>query len=240
MSRIHALAATLLLVGSFAHARGILMIGDSLSVGAQSDKILKLVADEIGGHVRIIASGGSKPEDWVSTYPVYQNKWGFTDYSDTQRISQGHAKSHRNPYQNPKLRDLLRTEKPEILVIQQGTNLMGFVQSGKNLSVVSEQVRALVREAFSTSPRIKKCLWVAPPDTSLYSKDTEEITFHLIARAVAGRCRVLDSRDTRRVGVYPAAPNSIWGDGIHLAKARGGKAVQRNWARAIVDEIKEL
>lgn len=216
----------------------VLMIGDSLSVNTLSGQIVSKLAGGAFGHLRILASGGSKPTDWTAGTPVYVNTWGYSDYTESSRISVGRPEILRSPFNSPKLVDLLQKETPDIVVIQQGTNLLwDFDLSEEKSARIKREVSELVSQLWASPNAPAKCLWLTPPDTSKFSPEAEDKMYHLINEAVSGRCKVFDSRT---VGAYPTAPGQWGGDGVHHSGARGGAELQQKWSNAISLEINQL
>jgi len=212
---------------------GVLMIGDSLSVGRVSKTLQPLFERETGLSARVVASCGSRPRDWTKTQPRYSTNCGFYDLSASHREEVKYREALKNPHSTPKLSELLEEEKPSVLVIQQGTNMFGDLSTPTKIATARRELRALLEGVFSSRSPPRQCLWVAPPDTSKWSSEEEDRMYHFIADEVSAHCKVFDSRTVTR---YPVKPGWI-ADGIHYDQTWLGRSQQDNWSEAIAAQL---
>ncbi|MEO5666806.1 MAG: SGNH/GDSL hydrolase family protein [Bdellovibrionota bacterium] len=233
---VFAVAASVLFCVQAWSEGGILMIGDSLSVGRVSKTLQPLLTRELGVKTRIVASCGSRPRDWNSKTSSYETSCGYDDLSATRSEEIPYRDALKQPHATPKLVKLLAQEKPETIIIQQGTNMFWDLQDARDPKRARAEIRALLDQVFSAKPAPKKCLWIAPPDTSKWPSEMEDRLFHLISEEVSSRCRVFDSRTVTR---YPVKP-SRGADGIHYDQTFLGRSQQDHWSEAIVAAVKAL
>ena len=204
---VKSFVAFLILIPLVAHADGgVLMIGDSLSVGRVSKTLQPLFERELGLRARVVASCGSRPRDWSRGHAIYSTNCGFYDLGSSQPKEWGYRQALKQPHATPKLSDLMDEEKPSIVVIQQGTNMLGDLSSPKKRDAARRELQALLGEVFSARPAPRHCLWVSPPDTSKWSSEEEDRMYHFLAEEVKARCRIFDSRTVTR---YPVKPGWI-------------------------------
>lgn len=144
----------------------VMIIGDSLSVGTPWDdknntrsglgrELGKLLEKE-GHNVSVVASCGSSPLSYISKYKSYNTPCGYYQkYAGAEKID-------RPKSETPKLKDIFAKKKsPDLMVIQQGTNLYWAIQNGSS-KYVEDKVAELLIEYKASAPQ-SKCLWVGPP-----------------------------------------------------------------------------
>ena len=206
-----------------ANAARILILGDSLSVpdgygfGRELEKQLKAQ----GHAVCTTASCGASPSSFVST--IYKTQCGFYQSSLSGppiSISYSNFKIDKTPpHLTPKLDKIFDNDvKPELTVIQQGTNMYGFIfeNSAKTAaSLISNQVKKMLEKLQTYSPQ-SKCLWIGPPQIAKYdAKVVSESQKQMMADAIREgiqssgvKCEFLDSREVTPMPV---------GDGTHFS-----------------------
>lgn len=219
-----------LLLAAKTFAAGVLIIGDSLSVpqdiglGRELEKKLKL-----DGHkVATVASCGSSPEQFVDT--DYKTQCGFYQSSLTKEpisISYFDFKLRKKePKLTPKLDEIYdNVSKPDLVVIQQGTNLFGQVLANspaKGAELVTKAVIKLLTKNNEYAPS-SKCLWVGPPEIAKMNGQTisdsqKQLMVNAIKEGIRKSgtpCNFLDSR------LFTKPPG---GDGTHFSSSKQTKA----------------
>ena len=216
------IAGTTLIFGtvSGAHAGSVVILGDSLSVGEgvglgnRLDRELRAA----GHQITTVASCGSSPSSYRDDAAAYSTRCGYLkrgpsgaeEYLPWEKIKGTGGK------RTPKLSEIFGASTPDLAVIQQGTNLYGFMlgNPSQGRELVAKQVSSLL---LSSSFRAKACLWVGPPKIARYDGKTvsdtqmqamnQAIQLGLDRAEKAGKkCRLMDSLPlTERPG----------GDGIH-------------------------
>jgi hypothetical protein len=209
-----------MLLASQSYAKGVLIIGDSLSVpdGYGLGRELEKQLTKQGHQVAIVASCGSAPSSFIDRN--YSTRCGYyqkTLSGKTESISYQDFRDNRSPPKlTPKLDKIYDSNtKPDLTVIQQGTNLYGLIlknspADGKRL--VTAEVTKLLKNVKSG-----QCLWVGPPTiTKLNGVTVQTKHTDLMAQAIqegiksSGKgCEYLDSRTVTK------APG---GDGTHFSR----------------------
>ena len=144
----------------------VVIIGDSLSVGSPWDDVKKSrsglgrelgkLLEKEGHNVSVVASCGSSPLSYLSKYKSYTTPCGY------YRKYAGEEKIDRPKAQTPKLEHIFAGKKaPDLMVIQQGTNLYWAIQNGSP-QYVEDKVAELIKEYKTFAPQ-SQCLWVGPP-----------------------------------------------------------------------------
>jgi hypothetical protein len=197
----------------------VVIIGDSLSVGSPWDddkksrsglgRELGKLLEQDGHKVSVVASCGSSPLSYISKYKTFNTPCGYY-----QKYA-GEEKIDRSKSETPKLKDILGGRKsPDLMVIQQGTNLYWAIQNGTP-KYVEDKVAELLQEYKASAPR-GKCLWIGPPailkinQRSVTKEQTELMTNSIKAGIVKSgvNCEFIDSRlNTNTTGLS--------GDGTH-------------------------
>ncbi len=129
----------------------ILMIADSHSnglFGQTMEKHLKTISSR----VIIESSCGSSASTWLGKSGNEKTVCGFwkKDGNEEVRLS---------TFKNPKLIDELTTYKPNLTIVQLGTNMAAMDKPERSKSSI-EEVLKLIKDSGS------ECLWIGPPDAN--------------------------------------------------------------------------
>lgn len=187
----------------------ILYVGDSHSygkLGTVVDKNLSTISD----HVIMESSCGSTPSTWLGKTGYEKTVCGFWKKEGKEEIR---SKEHKTP----KLADELAKYRPEVTVVQLGTNIAAGAKP-KNFSASIEAVMTAIKKENSV------CIWIGPPDanskivTKAKLKETNQL---LIDMAKNNNCHYIDSlRITKfpsenKEGIhYPPSLSAQWGEEI--------------------------
>ena len=142
----------------------------------------------------------------------------------------------------PKLRTLLRRAKPDLVIVQVGSNswFKGSVKRG--WSGVEKKV---TRIADLIEKRGAKCLWVTPPDSSKRPAESQDAFAGMYERVLSGRCSVFNSRPSShdymdfQAGIDAAGKAGRRNDGTHYGTlGEVGKEIQEKWVRDILLQVK--
>ncbi|MEM7144913.1 MAG: SGNH/GDSL hydrolase family protein [Verrucomicrobiota bacterium] len=205
----------------------VLFLGDSFSIGAFGRTFDQSLRDA-GYEVYTSIAGGGTPYYWLREYPpvsINISYWERTPNTE-RRLSSIAAV--------PKVETLMAKWKPDIVVVQSGTNLYAPLRSSRhskehNIQRVETLIAKMCRAI--TAGGGAQCYWITPPDASTekYPRQLQEEMLRTIRRGVSGYGRVFNSY---AVTTYPQSQPSS--DGIHLAPNEA-----RNWAnRAANDFLK--
>ena len=195
----------------------VLILGDSLGLcgfGKTLDNRLRKES-EISAVYTYMACG-TIPGSWLRTgalarahtacgYWTIEGKNGEkpAEIQDTYGMQRG-KKPDSHPV--PKLESLLEEHRPDILIIQNGTNLLSLFSDGKTLiparhgSQLTAYLTPFMQFLSEKAPTIKKVYWVAPP---VSGRVTTEIQDFLLTRLEMFECPFLKVIDSRTLIKYP-------------------------------------
>ncbi len=193
----------------------VLMIGDSHTVGTYGQEMDRLLRST-GASVESYGSSGSSPSWWLRGTTT---RSGFVARHADGRVEQ--PADWRAPTATPRLAELIRQQRPDVLVVSLGGNMRGL-----GPEAVRRQVSELAEVARANGTRL---VWVGPPsrreDTGNRA-DIERFDRSLRDAVAPYGAYVASSPYTEYAG----------GDGIHYSGARGAR-VARDWAQRVFEEI---
>jgi hypothetical protein len=202
----------------------VMLIGDSLSVGGFGDGMQAALIRRYGkNNVAIFASCGSSPEDWLSGDFVTNCGYRQTTPMGAMLYEYQDGKRPR-PVRTPKLRELFRHYRPEIVIVQQGTNWMDALMGTSTPDAARYQgiIRDFVRELRRGNPSAQ-IFWVLPPSSSQYQARVHDDVENWINEV--SRQQGFYTINSRKItGLY--RDGRTGGDGVHYTDAAG-----RAWAR---------
>lgn len=187
-------------------AAKVLIIGDSLSA-TPSWGLASKVFDKLSptNSVMAIGSCGSSPWWYQDGKRDVSTPCGFL------KKQTGQAPEHtERSHLTPKLKTLVQPDL-DLAVIQQGTNLYGYLVGREKKSpdaaakAIKSDVLSFLRELKKRAPQ-SSCLWVAPPQIAKYdgisvSEGAKEVMFNAIQSALVEfkstekyACEIHDSR----------------------------------------------
>ena len=191
----------------------VVYIGDSLSLDAFGTHTYTQLVELYGkDQVAFYSSCGSSPQSWLDGYRIYTCHCGYKERTPKGNVN---AKVH----QTPKLSAIFQLYKPEILIVQQGTNWMD------EFSSVSAQ-----RAADKIAKLGPKIIWIAPPDHSAYSNATKiKVADLIIATGKTFKFSIINSR------LYTDYTRGVTGpDGVHY-----GSKASLAWALNVWPELQK-
>jgi len=217
---------------SFSGRSNVLMIGDSLSAGPFGKEMQEYLIEKFtDNRVYVYASCGSSPEHWLSSEPPFVSKCGFRVKTPTKFL---HGDFERGrppePYSTPKLESLLRDIKPQIVIVQLGTNWFDVLNEkldDEQLARLRAFVERFASEVKARDPRTQ-LIWITPPDSSKFRRIQPEVT--RLIRSVQRRMgfSLVDSSELVRY-----IPGQTGSDGVHYSEADA-----RKWAEGVQRKLK--
>ena len=191
-------------------ATRVLMIGDSLSVGAFGEAVQLHLAKKFGAqNVSAFASCGSSPEHWLQSESNFFTKCGYREVTpDRPPVMRDFVNGrHPRPTITPKLESLVRRYRPTLIVVQLGTNWMDRNMSDREMSSIIDRFVAAGRGGSS----LRKVIWIEPPDSSAMKRSAQN-RVHTLIKSAAQRdnFEVIDSRLLTRY-----VRGKTGGDGVH-------------------------
>lgn len=212
----------------------VMLIGDSLSVGPFGRALESALQARFGrSNVCVFASCGSSPEDWLPGRPVFVTKCGYRQTTPTGSISREYQNGKRPPpVRTPKLPGIFEQWRPQLVIVQLGTNWMDRLAAADRLDgrPYRRNIRDFVREVRRQSDPV--IVWVMPPDSSKYPLRVHEAVERWIREeSIPSRFRTIDSR----LFTAPYRDGKTGGDGVHYGDTAG-----RRWARRVMGQISLL
>lgn len=209
--------------GAIAQAKGVastrvLMIGDSLSVGAFGEAIQRHLAMKFGPqNVSAFASCGSSPENWLEDEPEFYTHCGYRQSTpDRSPIFRDFRNGKRpRPTLTPKVETLVRRYDPNVIVVQLGTNWMDRNLSDREISWTIHRFIDALRGSS-----VRQIIWIEPPDSSAFRRTQGRIHRLIESAAVRQRFEVIDSRPLTHY-----VHGKTGGDGVHY-----NNEASRAWA----------
>jgi hypothetical protein len=195
-----------------------LVITDSHGEGAFGEA-LAAALEQKGEEVSFYAVGGSSSIEWNQGLPQIWGYWehhtGKADIRSTKPIT-------------PKLKDLLSTIAPDVLLIELGTNLIW-----REIPEVSKEAIKLMLATVRESG--VKCYWVGPPELRPNKEDRISREYeirNLLTQLVPGQgCELIQS------WLFTTYPET-GGDGIHYDTVPlTGKNLSREWAMGVANHV---
>jgi len=208
----------------------VLLIGDSLSVGGFGDGMQESLFRKYGAsQVAIFASCGSSPEDWLKG--GFVTNCGYRQTTPKDRILHKYRDGKRpRPVKTPKLRKVLGHYRPDVAIVQQGTNWMDALAATTRPDAAHYRgiIRDFVREIRRARPSVK-IFWVMPPSSSQYPRHVHEEVEQWINEV--SRAEGFYTINSRKI-TGPYRDGRSGGDGVHYSDAAG-----RVWARGVMSRL---
>jgi len=211
----------------------VLMIGDSLSVGAFGESLGNYLATRLGrSNVAVFAAGGSSPQSWLQSEPDYITKCGYRQQTGegTTLIDFHNGKKPRQVC-IPKVETLLKLYRPTVIIVQLGTNWMdGLVASTSgdeyehDVTVMDRFVAALRRYPGAD----RQIIWITPPDSTKFSSRVQRTVEGVIRDAA--RKYSFDVIASRPLTHYVLGKTGS--DGVHYNSEQS-----EDWARLVEREL---
>ncbi len=217
----------IVLFGAIVSAQTVILIGDSHSdfegnrrgtFGFFSQHLKELSDAQTQKDFRVFAASSSRPDWWLDRTAKVSARWGYTQTSQLpSRVSCGRGVCV------PKLSQIQKNIFPDLIIIEQGTNMFGL-SDATNVQQITELAQLAQAHA-------KKCLWLGAPsaDKKVYSQASQDKLWKLISSTAGKYCQVYDSR----IGV-PYSPDANH-DGVHLGMAAAGR-----WAENVFTVVQRL
>lgn len=192
----------------------ILYVGDSHSygkLGTTIDKNLSSVSDRI----ILEASCGATPSTWLGNNKFEKTVCGFwkKDGKDEVRSVE---------HQTPKFADELAKYRPDVTIVQLGTNIA--VNAPKNAT------KSIVAMMTAISNEGSKCIWIGPPDANskvVTRARLKETNLLLSELAKKNNCDYIDSLKLtsfpakNKEGIhYPPSLSAEWGEKVSVELLR--------------------
>lgn len=208
----------------------ILYIGDSLTVGGFGETLQELLVTRYGSqNVFVYGSCGSAPQHWLTVEPPHVTKCGYRERTPQRTIVLEYKNGQRPPpVQTPKIDRLLWMHKPQVVIVQLGTNWFDDLLGRNSDEEIKKMAQALDRLAASL--RGKQVIWILPPDTTKFSHAVQNVVRQLIARAA--KTWRFDYIDSVKLTHY--VNGRTGSDGVHYNSEAGA-----DWARGVMKQLQQ-
>ena len=208
----------------------VMLLGDSLSVGPFGRALESSLRRRYGDRqVGVFASCGSSPEDWLPGTPVFVTNCGYRQFLAGQVFSREYRNGQRPPpVKTPKLPAVFRACRPELVIVQLGTNWMDGLAASSTFDANRHRriIRDFIREVRRGAGPQASIVWVMPPASSKYPPAVHAaVEAWILEAAQAGGFRTINSRALTQ----PYLAGRTGGDGVHYQDAAG-----RRWARGVM------
>ncbi len=189
----------------------VLILGDSLALCGFG----KRLDDRFRKSPRVKATFtyltcGTNPLSWLKERP-YANIKTHCGFVSIESTGPGRARELQDVYGMrrgytprahavPKLEDLLTTVRPDILVMQTGTNLFDLFPDHKTVSpnrhgpALRSYLVPFINKAVSGPSTLKKIYWVASPTSGRVSKEVQDFVVEQTRADIGHIANVIDSR----------------------------------------------
>ena len=188
----------------------VLMIGDSLSVGPFGRSV-QAHLESRRFKVAAYASCGSSPEHWLADQPSFSTTCGYRESTAPDREKLVDYVNGRRPPSRitPKLETLIGSHRPNIVIIQLGTNWMDRDLSPEKMNEFLDQLMLRARGGNK-----RRVIWITPPDSAALARVQNR--YHALIKNAAKRHGV-EIVDSMRMTNYVRGKTG--GDGIHYNTA---------------------
>jgi hypothetical protein len=195
----------------------VLMIGDSHTCGVFGKEMDKLLRST-GASVESYGSSGSSPSWWMNGTTTHS---GFVARHADGRVEQP---AWNSAHATPKLADLIREQRPDVLVVSLGGNMRGMSESQ-----IKAQVKMLADVAKANGTKL---IWAGPPDRRADGENPADLErFNRMLRdAVAPYGGFVQGSDH--------VPEYAGTDGVHFGGTKGNR-IAREWAGGVFNEIQQ-
>ena len=192
-------------------AINVLILGDSLALcgfGKRLDERFRR-SSFVKSTFTYLACG-TNPLSWLKERPYTSIKThcGFVsiesdgsgrarELQDVYGMRRGHVPI---PHPVPKLEDLLIAVRPDVLIMQTGTNLFDLFPDHKTVSpnrhgpALRSYLLPFINKAVRSPSTLRKIYWVASPTSGRVSKEIQEFVIGQTRADIGGIANVIDSR----------------------------------------------
>jgi hypothetical protein len=188
----------------------VLILGDSLALcgfGKRLDERFRK-SPQVKATFTYLACG-TNPLSWLKDRPYthIQTHCGFVSIeSSSDRVKElqdvyGQTRGHvPGSHLVPKLEDLLTTLKPDVLIMQTGTNLFDLFPDHKSVNpnrhgpALRTYLVPFINKAVHTPSNLRKIYWVASPTSGRVSKEIQEFVLEQTRADIGHVAEIIDSR----------------------------------------------
>lgn len=189
----------------------VLYVGDSHSYGKLGTTVEKNLST-IASRVVMESSCGATPRTWIGNLKYEKTVCGFWKKDGAEEI-------RTTEHQTPKFTDELAKYRPNVTIVQLGTNIAAGAKPSSAKESIVTMMKAITDEG-------SKCIWIGPPDanskivTKAKLKETNEL---LVSLAKTYNCHYIDSLKlttfpaNNKEGIhYPPSLSREWGEKVSL------------------------
>lgn len=184
----------------------ILYVGDSHSYGKLGGTVEKNLSG-VSSKVVMHASCGATPNTWLGTLKYEKTVCGYW-------MKEGETEVRLKEHQTPKFKDELARLRPDVTIIQLGTNIAASSKPQNAQASIEVMMKAVSTEG-------SKCIWVGPPDANskvVTRAKVIEVNKMISDLASKNGCQYIDSLKLTKFpannseGIhYPPSLSTDWG-----------------------------
>ncbi|MEJ6568579.1 MAG: SGNH/GDSL hydrolase family protein [Akkermansiaceae bacterium] len=208
----------------------VLIVGDSLTVGGFGASLEDIFIKAFGtDKVEVYGCCGASVEHYLKDHPVFTCKCGYRETTKRTKVLDNWQNGRKpRAFPTPKLATLLTKHRPEVVIVQLGTNNFDtLVKKGAScMAQQQEYFDRLASEMVTSTGTVKRAIWVTPPDSTEYPAHIEKAVDNMIVKAAKkhGIYVIHSSKHTRYVmgksgtdGIhYHTKPAEEWAKKVRL------------------------
>lgn len=202
-----ALGATRVFASPSPSLGSVLILGDSMALcgfGANLDGLFRSAGVP---NVNTYMACGTHPLSWtlLKSYATAQSRCGFwkietapggpASVQDTYGMRRGHRPLK---YPVPKIENLLPATRPEVLIVQLGSNLFDLLKGrdkARHGAVLEPFVTPFLSLVGQADPPVRRLYWVAPPTCGTTPVAVQDALVEYLDTLAGPALTVIDSRD---------------------------------------------
>jgi len=205
-----AMSPVLARAGAFTPARqglsSVLLLGDSMALCGFGPRLDAKLREWGVPLVNTYMACGTHPLSWTAlkAYAKAQSLCGYwsietgaagpVSFQDTYGMRRGHRPSR---YDVPKIEQLLPELRPEVLVVQLGSNLFDLLKGrdkSRNGAVLEPFIRPFLAKVAEAAAPVRRIFWVAPPVSGAIPAAAQDLLVERLELCAGPGMRVIDSR----------------------------------------------
>jgi lysophospholipase L1-like esterase len=214
----------------------VLLVGDSLSVGPFGDNLVTYFRQKLEpSQFCAYAACGSSPENWLKDAPDFITPCGFRVVTARESWKTDYHNGIKpRRVRTPKLAAIVPKQRPQLVIVQLGTNWMDEFVNASDLSGESKKriIRKFIAEIRTKAAPQVQIVWILPPDSSKYSSRIKDA----VDRWITDCAKELNFKTINTRGFTDRYIKGKSGsDGVHLNDTAGAQ-----WAGGVIKRLPKV
>lgn len=214
----------------------VMLVGDSLSVGPFGDNLVAYFRQKLDpSQFCAYAACGSSPENWLKDAPDFITPCGFRVVTARESWKADYHNGVKpRPVRTPKLSAIIPRQRPQLVIVQLGTNWMDEFVNASDLSGDSKKriIRKFIAEIRAKTTSQVQIVWILPPDSSRYSSRIKDA----VDRWITDCAKELNFKTINTRGFTDRYVKGKTGsDGVHLNESAGAQ-----WAAGVIKRLPKV